>query len=149
MELIVVVGIIAILTSVVLSNISTAKQRSRDAKRVSDVTQIKLSLELYFNRCNQYPATLTAAASNGCPSGITLDTFLSPMPLPPLGSAETSYNDKYSALNTNCTAYHLGATLENATDNSFRDDADASAGSKCSGSNDDFNGTDPIYDVKS
>ena len=56
-ELLVVIAIIGILSSVVLASLSTARQKSRDAKRVSDIGQIQLALELYFDASQTYPST--------------------------------------------------------------------------------------------
>lgn len=56
-EVLVVVAIIGLLASIVLTNLSTAKSRGRDAKRKSDMIQIRTALELYFNEHNSYPIT--------------------------------------------------------------------------------------------
>ncbi len=63
-ELLVVIAIIGLLASVVLLALNSARQKSRDAKRVADIRQIQSGLELYFNDCNAYPATaaLTGAS---------------------------------------------------------------------------------------
>ena len=60
-ELLVVIAIIGILSSVVLASLSTARQKSRDAKRISDIGQIQLALELFFDANQSYPST-----SPGC-----------------------------------------------------------------------------------
>jgi prepilin-type N-terminal cleavage/methylation domain-containing protein len=56
-ELLVVIAIIGILSSVVLASLSTARQKSRDAKRISDIGQVRLALELFFDRIQSYPST--------------------------------------------------------------------------------------------
>ena len=60
-ELLVVIAIIGILSSVVLASLSTARQKSRDAKRISDVGQIQLALELFFDASQSYPSTTPGA----------------------------------------------------------------------------------------
>src|SRR4030066_73924 len=45
-ELLVVIAIIGILSSVVLASLSTAREKSRDAKRISDIGQIQLGIDL-------------------------------------------------------------------------------------------------------
>jgi prepilin-type N-terminal cleavage/methylation domain-containing protein len=156
-ELLVVIAIIAVLTQVVIANMNDARKKSRDAKRISDVAQLQLALELYFNRCNAYPQhaasgnPLVLTTSNGCPSGITLGSFIPAIPTPPVNSAETYY--RYVGLNTNCTDYHLGATLEvNNQTGPLKDDVDASANNtaaaSCRTGTTDFAGTEPMYDVK-
>ncbi|KND48735.1 MAG: hypothetical protein AB198_00235 [Parcubacteria bacterium C7867-003] len=45
-ELLVVIAIIGTLSSIVLTNINTARSKSRDSQRISDIKQIHLALEL-------------------------------------------------------------------------------------------------------
>ena len=47
-ELLVVIAIIGILASIVLASLNSARQKSRDARRIADIKQIQLALELYF-----------------------------------------------------------------------------------------------------
>ena len=54
-ELLVVIAIIGILASVVLASLNNARRKSRDARRVADVKQIQLALELYFDAIRDYP----------------------------------------------------------------------------------------------
>ncbi len=86
-ELLVVIAIISILTSIIMANLTQSKAKARDTKRVSDMAQIQLTLELFFDRCNQYPAVSSnmpnITSFTGCPSGITLGTFISQIPNPP------------------------------------------------------------------
>ena len=56
-ELLVVIAIIGLLASVVLLSLNSARAKSRDAKRMSDVRQLASALELYFNDNNAYPTT--------------------------------------------------------------------------------------------
>jgi prepilin-type N-terminal cleavage/methylation domain-containing protein len=112
-ELLVVIAIIGILSSIVLASLNTARQKSRDAKRVSDIRQLQLAFELYFDTCREYPAGSnampTTGTSNGCPSGTTLGTFIPSIPVPPAGVGSiTAYTYNRSAT----TAYCLGTVLE-------------------------------------
>lgn len=84
-ELLVTIAIIVALTGIILANIGGSRSKARDATRVSDVGQIGLALNLYYDRCGQYPASLDASASTGCPSGVTLGSFISQIPTPPAG----------------------------------------------------------------
>lgn len=124
-ELLVVVAIIAILTSIVLAQFSIAKSKSRDTKRVADVAQIQLAIQLYFDRCNQYPSSTNSGVTSivnissnvGCPSGITLGTFLNQLPTPPSGNyggtEYTAYRYHVHTLNGVNDNYYLSAKLEN------------------------------------
>ena len=114
-ELIVVVAIIALLTGIVLTALSGSRAKARDGQRISDVSQLQGTLELYFDRCGQYPNSLSTDANNGCPSAtppITLGTFISQIPTPPGGG---SYD--YATLSTSggpLANYVLHTTLESA-----------------------------------
>ncbi len=136
-ELLVVIAIIGILSGVVLASLNSARQKGRDVKRVADVTNLRPAFELYFDdNGSKYPTTIGALVTGG---------YISATPLDPNGSAYS-----YAALGSgaNCTSYHLGATLENTSHTSLSNDADAAAGTACTGSAADFAGTDPIFDVK-
>lgn len=74
-ELLVVIAIIGLLASVVLLALGSARQKSRDAKRLADVRQLASALELYFNDNNAYPAAYASLS----PSYIgQLPTFPTP-----------------------------------------------------------------------
>jgi len=122
-ELLVVIAIIGILSSVVLASLNTARQKSRDAKRVSDIKNTQLALELYFDTNKEYPETLAALATAG---------FIQSTPAGPLVN-EAYYYSAYvdSALTDvcvgaeNCLYYHLGADLEQSAHSAHTGDADA------------------------
>lgn len=136
-ELLVVIAIIGILSSVVLASLNTARQKSRDAKRIADVKQLQLALELYFDANRAYPATLSLLAP----------TYIPSIPADPLTTPAYQYAALLSG--TTCTSYHLGATIEATGHTVLTTDSDAAASASiCTGSAADFAGTDPIYDVK-
>jgi prepilin-type N-terminal cleavage/methylation domain-containing protein len=54
-ELLVVIAIIGLLSTLAVVALNSARQRSRDAKRVSDIRQIQTALELAFSESNNYP----------------------------------------------------------------------------------------------
>lgn len=54
-ELLVVIAIIGMLSSVILASLSSARSKSRDARRLSDVKQLQTALELYYASNNSYP----------------------------------------------------------------------------------------------
>ena len=138
-ELLVVIAIIGILASVVLVSLNSARGKARDARRISDLHQLSLALENYYDSNGKYPATIYANAA-------FMPTYIASVPKDPQAGA----NYQYAALGsgTTCSSYHLGATLENASNPAFNSDSDASAGTACTGSGADFAGTDPIYDIK-
>jgi len=54
-ELLVVTAIIGILASVVLVSLGSARENARDSRRIGDLKQISLALELYVDRFDHYP----------------------------------------------------------------------------------------------
>lgn len=79
-ELLVVISIIALLASVVLMALQSARQKSRDAKRLSDMTQMNTYLELYFTEYKGYPGDND---SNGIPDDLA-PKFITRVPTSPL-----------------------------------------------------------------
>jgi general secretion pathway protein G len=137
-ELLVVIAIIGILSSVVLASLNTARMKSRDTRRIADVKQIQLALELFFDSCSRYPVN-AYAAENGCTGGIA-PTYIATVPKDPSGS-----NYLYAGLNTAggatvCESYHLGAILEDNTNPALQSDRDTSGGAQCTGAT-QFDGT--------
>ena len=150
-ELLVVIAIIGILSSVVLASLNTARQKGRDARRVSDIKQLQLALELYYDAHGYYPPVADAtnlAGSNG---------YIASIPTDPTSNAAYSYTPyALSGSASTCSGYHLGATLENSSNTALTGDADISAAPTgyviCTAAGapaSDFSGTDPVYDVKS
>ncbi len=56
-ELLVVIAIIGLLSSIVLASLSTARKKARDAVRFSDIHQLQIALDLYFQTNGRYPDT--------------------------------------------------------------------------------------------
>jgi len=67
-ELIVVIAIIGIISTLVVVNFNSSRIRSRDAQRVNNIHEMQTALELYYNRYKNYPTAITAGqtfSSNG------------------------------------------------------------------------------------
>ncbi|OGF61953.1 hypothetical protein A2926_00535 [Candidatus Giovannonibacteria bacterium RIFCSPLOWO2_01_FULL_44_40] len=104
-ELLVVIAIIGILASLALASFNSARLKSRDARRVADINQIKVALELYFDaNANIYPADADGL-------GALDPAYITVVPRDPVGNTPYSYH--------RCVApsskYHLGASLEEST----------------------------------
>jgi len=56
-ELLVVIAIIGTLSGMVLVAMTDTRAKARDARRVSDIYQIRKALELYYADNNQYPSS--------------------------------------------------------------------------------------------
>lgn len=77
LELLVVIAIIGILSSVVMVSLSNTRAKARDARRISDVNQIKTALELYYNNYGQYPNPTDSGCGGWDTTGNT--TFILPL----------------------------------------------------------------------
>jgi len=107
-ELLVVIAIIGILASVVLASLNSARRKSRDARRVADIKQLQLALELYFDSNRAYPTALSALVTGGQIPTVAAD------PLAGTGTCRPAYCYAYYPA-TSPTYYHLGADLEEST----------------------------------
>lgn len=56
-ELLVVIAVIGVLAAVILASLNSARAKGRDAKRLSDLKQVQIALELYYDTFNAYPDT--------------------------------------------------------------------------------------------
>ena len=108
-ELLVVIAIIAIITAVIITSILSSRIKARDARRVSDVNQIQLALEQFFDKCHAYPVSLSLSAN--CTGGTTFSNFISVIPQDPSTHALYDYST-----NSTHTDYVLHAALESNSD---------------------------------
>ncbi len=116
-ELLVVIAIIGILSSVVLASLNSARQKGRDARRVSDLKQLQLALELMYDAQSQrYPIGATTAALAAAGSPTFVPTYISTMPADPQGGAAYNYQSLTAAsaacAANPCPSYVLWATTE-------------------------------------
>ncbi len=134
-ELLVVIAIIGILAGIILPNLSTPRIKSRDAKRISDISQIKLSLELYADQnSGKYPTAL---------STLVTGNYLPALPKDPKTNVDYFYVARGANTSSPCYSYHLGAALEDTSAGGLKEDADSNPASfsLCSGaSGTDFHG---------
>jgi len=131
-ELLVVIAIIGILATIVLASLNTARQRSRDAKRVGDLRNIQAALELYFDDNGFYPdGSGVTAVSFATDMGILVSDGLLPgTPQDPLDN--TIYFYQYDANDTvagnDATRYVMAVGLENPKHVGLKSDIDATVG---------------------
>ena len=133
-ELLIVIAIIGTLASMLFVNIGDdSLKNARDAKRLSDVQNIRLGLLIYFfNNEGKFPNTLSELIPNNIPS-IPIDFFSNELCKE---SSFGNYDYKYSSINNN-TGYILQVCLENADNPSLLND-----------SIDPSSGAEYVYDVK-
>ena len=132
-ELLVVIAIIGIMATMVMTSLNIARLKARDVRRLADIRQIELALQLYYDSTGHYPASLSLLAP----------TYISAAPLDPDGTSENQY-----CVKTNNSSFHLGtreAGLEIVDSVALLVDADAE-NDGCSGGA-SFSGADPVYDV--
>jgi len=67
-ELLVVISIIGILSTLLFANFNAARERARDTQRKADLKNIQTSLRLYYNDFGQYPQS-DDDLIQGCGSG--------------------------------------------------------------------------------
>lgn len=125
-ELLVVIAIIGILASIVLASLNTARKKSRDARRVADIKEIQLALELYFDAIKSYPLSASWTTSLS-------PTYISVVPSDPSGFTYTYEACNCAGPSGPCSTYHLGAVLEDLTNPALSNDLNGGAPSGCSG----------------
>jgi len=63
-ELLVVITIIGLLSTIVLASLNTARGKARDARRMSDLNQIKNALIFYYDKYGNYVSTGSGCGQN-------------------------------------------------------------------------------------
>lgn len=115
-ELLVVIAIIGILSSVVLASLNSARVKGRDARRISDVKQLQLALELYQD-INQSYVVGSGYASSTLTELVT-NNFISSIPSDPtnIGIYQYEYHsangDGTACASTPCNSYIVKAIIE-------------------------------------
>ena len=108
-ELLVIIAIIGLMATLTVLALGSARQKTRDAKRVTDIKQIQVALQLYHSERNSYPLAadrlalgegvscdgapcLTISLGNGLAATASGTTYLTLVPANPLpGGASYTY----------------------------------------------------------
>lgn len=109
-ELLVVVSLIGVLSTLSVVNFRSATMKGRDAQRKSDLKNIQTALRLYYNDKAGYPATGGLPAW-GTPWVVTGVTYMNTLPKDPL----TNQNYTYTGV-VGGEDYTLSSCLENKAD---------------------------------
>lgn len=126
-ELLVVIAIIGVLASIVLASLNNARRKSRDARRITDVKQIQLALELYFDgESNTYPASSTTCNSttNYGLEVLKTEGYIPQVPRDPLSSGSNNCYNYATTGSSPFTTYHLGAVVEDIGNSALTGDSD-------------------------
>lgn len=118
LEMLVVIGIIGILVTLGFTSYSTVQKSARDAKRKSDLEQVRTALEMYRSNNDAYPiGTWTNLSDLTQPV-----TYLKSLPTDPKNPTYSYYYNSPAP----GSDYTLGAYLETGT---------ANCGVSCTGGN--------------
>ncbi len=134
LELLVVIGIIGLLASILVINLTGARRRARDTKRVADIRNLQTASEDYYGKNGKYPTAISDLVSGG---------QIPIWPLDPLAAAGTTctansdscywyaYYTPGGALGPQ--SYHFGASLEDSGSPLVNQDRDcnSTSGSGC------------------
>lgn len=126
-ELLVVISIVGLLLTAGLVSYRTVSQRSRDAKRKSDIEQIRSALEFFRSENGFYPAPAVNASVFGDAENLDTDAvatdlvpkYISTIPKDPRDDeVNPAYQYRFEAtdlIGSNYYGYCLSATLESET----------------------------------
>jgi len=104
-ELLVVIAIIGILATIVLVSLNTARSKARDVRRISDLRQLALALEMYYDDNSTYPVQATCVDIATPLAALATGGYMGALPADP-GTYTYSYLGS-------ATEYVLKAQLEN------------------------------------
>jgi len=113
-ELLVAIVVIGILIGIVVVSYGTIQQRSRDAERESDITQIKIALEKYHAEKSMYPEVCDedGTACNISLLSSELAPYLKVIPHDPRNAPDTFADYRYVRGDTSTDSYAIYASYE-------------------------------------
>ncbi len=116
-ELLVVIAIIGLLSTLAVVALNSARQKSRDSKRVADIKQIQTALELYFADENGYPAEATevdlgsgdqsALCNGGFSASCSGTTYMGLVPANPEPEDGCGVGYEYTYVSTSSETYTI------------------------------------------
>lgn len=111
-ELIIVIAILGILSSLITGNFITSLKKGRDTKRKSDLDQIQKALEMYYEDNNKYPLGIPFRGELCHPTGgCATQNYMFNIPQDP----KTGYTYFYET-DGNGTYYKIYSYIENDQD---------------------------------
>lgn len=109
-EILVVVAIIALLTTIGIISYNSTQKRARDGKRKADLEQIRSALVLYRTDNGIYPTSITWTTMAPITSYISGSSVSDPKPSP---------HPQYTYTSATGATFQLCATLEATTPSSY------------------------------
>jgi len=126
-ELLIVIAIVGIMSTLTIVSLDRAKSKARDARRLSDITQIQKALEVYYYSEDKYPDMDEGFCTYGLSSVVACNSLLSnpttawipslttyleqPLPIDPINSLNGNYFYLYSQFSQG-SGYYLLFRLE-------------------------------------
>ena len=121
-ELLVVISIIGVLSTIAMTSLNVARAKARDARRLSDMEQIRIALEMYKSDHGYYPnENSTATTGDGGwemsyeDGGDFIDAlkdegyFPNGVPVDPVNnSSKCYYYYRYTGISSNCNLWGNG-----------------------------------------
>ncbi len=177
-EILVVVAIISVLSAVVVVGLGPARRQGRDARRIMDLKQVQVALELYYNAYGQYPASgILAHSPTGtyyAPDGTCATAIVPPeidygqkggggwgglqgrlicakigVSAVPDDPAAPSRHYLYDAKDSTVSSYILGVKLDDSNNPILKDSSDLDHDQTVVHTTTVFNCDDPIYCISS
>ncbi|MDE2026448.1 MAG: prepilin-type N-terminal cleavage/methylation domain-containing protein [Patescibacteria group bacterium] len=112
-ELLIVMAIIGILAALLLTSFIGVRERARDGRRKSDISELQAALEQYRADQGDYPNSATLSAC-GVTFNTGTSTYMQKIPCDPLGTS--AWNGGIYLYNYSATGYSLSACIENSND---------------------------------
>lgn len=116
-ELLVVIAIIGLLSSIAVASLNSARMKARDTRRIENLRQIRLALELFFDAkgyyprsgcgwdCNGYRVSYSSVSWNSLASDLA--PYIASLPKDPINSSCAPWNN-------NCFSYTYGNVGRNS-----------------------------------
>lgn len=130
-EMLIVVAIIGILSSLILVGLASFRSRGRDARRIADVKQVQNALEVYYTKNLKYPPVTGGSATDRWDELTTTiagsGIGISQLPNDPLSpSQEYDYKEC-----NNQQGYVIAVTLEDSDNTTLSNDIDGTSSGSC------------------
>jgi len=98
-ELLVVISVISLVASVIMTTLSTARAKGRDARRIADLRQIVNALNLYYQNNGVYPPVTAPIGPGGWETSLgnflpslVAGQFISSKPADPINQVIAGFN---------------------------------------------------------